>query len=95
LWRKGNEIHRSEIWLAGKLFLYSSILFLPLVGIGAQWYVGENLAKPFNLGVLEWNLCTSVIAMATLGELAATGFVLLWLAAICKAVDLLRVRFSN
>ncbi len=81
-----------RLWLAGHLFLYSSILFLPLVAMSAQWYVTQNLAEVHNLGMLEWDLCTSVLGIATLGELAATGFILLWPAAIFRLSDWLRVR---
>ena len=84
-----------RLWLAGKLFLYSSILFLPLVAIGAQWYVTKNLAEPLNFGILEWDLCTSILSIATLGELAATGFILLWLGAFFRVFVWLRVRNSN
>ncbi len=84
-----------RLWLTGTLFLYSSILFSPFVAIGAQWYVTKNLAEPLNFGMIEWDLCTSVLGMATLGELAATGFVLLWLAAIFRGFVWLRVRISN
>ena len=84
-----------RLWLTGTLFVYSSILLLPFVTIGAQWYVTKNLAEPLNFGMIEWDLCTDILSIATLGELAATGFVLLWLAAIFRVFDWLKVRISN
>jgi hypothetical protein len=83
-----------RLWIAGKLFLYSSILLMPVIGIPAAWYVDENI-RPFGLSLLGWDLCTFTLALAVLGELAATGFIILLMAALIRAADWLKVRTSN
>jgi hypothetical protein len=85
----------NRIWIVGKLFLYSSILLLPIVAIAAHWFVTKNLAEPFHLGMMEWDLCTDIIGMATLGELAATGLILILLATFFRTFDWLRIKISN
>ena len=84
-----------KLWMAGKLFLYSSILLLPIIAIAAHWYVIKNLAEPFHLGMIEWDLCTTIFAMAAWGELVSTGLIILLIAILIRSVVWLKLQISH
>jgi hypothetical protein len=84
-----------KAFLIGFLFSLSPILLLPLIAGAAQWYVSEYLAEQFNLGLLEWDLCTTVLGLATMFELCAIGISIVVGATLIGGFDCLRDKFSN
>ena len=83
-----------RLGLAARLFLACSILLMPAYCYVAQRYMANNFRK-LGLSLLDWDACYFPIVLGVMFELAATGFVLLVIAALIEAVDHLRFKISN
>jgi hypothetical protein len=81
--------------LFGYMFALAPLLLEPLIAVFAQRYVSQYLAGPFNLGLLEWDLCTTVLGLATMFELGAIGISLVVVAALIGGLDCLKDKFST